>query len=313
MFFIHWCMKNISSTLPIFKMTSNSLKQIKQNYPVDFAPVNQNTKEITSTTSNAIRNNVIPFISFKGSVTPNTIEEIVAKLDKEYGVNAEFDSLEMAKFTLEGIEDFVKLNNKDMFRGLVIEKYDEEASGSFYSYRANYNDKSFTLRLNNNKTLEQVEKETKEDFENCKIGAGDKKYYLYEVLGHFLNFKYNPYAFINNTKQNNFSDMARTIALKIGGYSQESIGRFNASYIATKMCGQNLPPKAKDVYEDCVGADLNFPEENIPKLDLGIIHNFNNVDEASQYLKQYGIEAKFENIVSRIKIYSAKLAILKTT
>lgn len=290
-------MKNITSAFQIYNNQISSLMKIKKNSNV-VCEKNQTTqKEMSSVTSNAIKNNTIPFISFKGVTNTNSIEEIISKLDKEYGIKADFSSFETAKLTLETIEDFVKLNDKDMFNGLVIKQSSDEEEGSFYRYHSDYKDKSFVLSLNNKKSIEQLEQETKNDFENCKIGSSDKKYYLYEVLGHFLNFKHNPYAFINNTKQNNFSDFARTIALKIGAYAQESVGRYNASYIATKMCGEMLPPDAQEVYEDCVGADLNFPKEKSTPTNLGITHNFETVEEASEYLKQYGIDAEFENTI----------------
>lgn len=290
-------MKNIALTLPIYKSTNNSLKQINKNYGFSCANVGHNSNEISSSTSFAIRNNAIPFISFKGDSKENTIEEIISKLDNEYGIKSNFDNFETAKLTLEVVEDFVKLNDKNMFKGLIIEKADKDENSSLYHYSADYNNKSFILKLNNNKKIETIEQETKQDYENCKIGSPNKKYYLYEVLGHFLNFKYNPYAFINNTKQEPCSDFAVPIALKIGAYAKESIGRFNASYIAMKMCGENLPAKGKDLYEESVGAELNFPEEKSTPINLGITHNFKTVEEASEYLKQYGIEAQFENTI----------------
>lgn len=297
MFFILLGMKNVTLTFPIYKSTGNSLKQIRKSYHLVCDNSKQNSEEITSSSSLAIRNNSIPFISFKGVTKPNTIEEIVSTLDKEYGIKADFSSLETAKLTLETVEDFVKLNDKDIFKGLVINQSSDTEEGSFYRYHSDYNDKSFVLSLNNNKSIEKLQQETINDFENCKIGSPNKKYYLYEVLGHFLNFKYNPYSFTVNGNCNNFSDLASTIALKIGANAHDSISRYNASYIATKMCGESLPPKAKEIYEDSVGADINFPEEKTQKLDFGIIHNFGTVEEASEYLKQYGIDADFENII----------------
>lgn len=291
-------MKNISFITPIYKTTSNSLNQNQKNCKFKEETNKPLLKEISSSTSNAIKNNIVPFISFKGANNLDSIEKIVSHLDKEYGIKADFSSFETAHFTLECIEDFVKLNDKNMFKGLVIENSEEESTKSFYKYSADYNNKTFIIKINNKKSIKDLEEETNDDYENCKIGAKDKKYYLYEVLGHFLNFKYNPYAFINNTKKDNFSNSAKTIAIKIGSYAKESLGRYNASYIATKMCGENLPPRAQNVYEDLVGADLNFPKEKTLPSDIGITHNFEDIEEASEYLKKYGVEAKFENTIA---------------
>ena len=161
--------------------------------------------QFSSVTSNAIKNNAISSINFRGK--NDEIQDIVTKLKNEYGIDATFTNLYTAQTLLECVEDFVELNNKDIFQGLKIDTFAENKD-FMWSTSANYDNKNFTLRLNNFKSEDEVREFAQSEYDKCLIPSNDEKYYFYEGLAGFLNFNYNMSAYYNNinSKTNQFSD-----------------------------------------------------------------------------------------------------------
>ena len=273
--------------IPQFKTSFKSSNE-KQNNKEN----SSNIIEFSKNSSNAIKNNALSLINFKGGEELK-ISDIVEKLKKEYKIDANFETLDTASLTLEAIEDFVKLNNKDMFEGLKI--IPSERNCWTWDTGANTGKKEFVLRLDN-KTKEEFKEYTKLNYDACYFGSNNPKYELYRHLGEFLNFNYNPYAYTSFSKNVKFSQILDDIAGKIGLCASENLAAFNSNYIASRMCGVDVPTAAKKCYKDLMGADLNFPPAKLTRNSFKNIHNFNSVDEASEYLKQYGVTAEFHNL-----------------
>ncbi len=253
--------------------------------------------QFSSAASNAIRNNAIASINFKGK--EEGIEDIVAKLKNEYGIDAKFNNLYTAKTTLECVEDFVKLNNRDIFKGLKIDTFEEDKK-YLWATSSNYTTKEFKIRLNNFKNKEEVAEMVQNDYDNCLIPTKNEKYQFYEALANFIEFNYNPYAYTNNFRNGTeiFSDNFLECARKISDGATISFERFNTAYIAAKMCGLEIPTDAKKFFIENCGTDINLPKPKIVKSQFDKNADFATVSEAEEHLKQYGIEAEFENLTS---------------
>lgn len=260
--------------------------------------------QFSSATSNAIKNNAISSINFKGK--NDEIQDIITKLKNEYGIEATFTNLYTAQTLLECVEDFVKLNNKDIFQGLKIDTFAENKN-YMWSTSANYDNKKFTLRLNNFKSEQEVKELAKSEYDKCLIPANDEKYYFYEGLAGFLNFNYNVSAYFNNlnSKTNQFSDAILKCARKISNGATISFERFNDAYIASRMCGVEIPISAKKFFLERCGSDVNLPPTKIIKSQFSEKSNFTSVEEATEHLKQYGIDAEFVNLLGANLMVSA--------
>ena len=101
---------------------------------------------------------------------------------------------------------------------------------------------------------------------------------------------------MRNCNQKSFSESFLKVARKIGDNSTDNFSRFNGMYIAARMCGVEVPPNSRKFYIENVGAELNFPPAKITKNPFEKRHDFSSVEEASEYLKQYGIEAEFSKL-----------------
>lgn len=213
--------------------------------------------EFSKNVSNAIKNNALSLINFKGNDVQK-IDTITAKLKKEYGIEAEFKSLAIAKMTLESIEDFVKLNNKNMFEGLVIKPCEEDVDW-IWDVKSDYSNKEFILRLNNNVSEEEIIQRAQKEYDNCNESSNNPKHDFYVALAEFLSFKYNPYAYVINTKNNNYSPAFLKTARKISDTSTYNFARFNSNYIAAKMCGLSFPELVDKHYNRNTSLNLKFP------------------------------------------------------
>lgn len=272
---------------------NSSNSSVKKQY---FDKGNIDYVQFSKTASDAIKNNTVSLINFGRNFQTKKIEEIVSLLKEEYKIDAQFSNLEIAKLTLEAVEDFVKLNDKNIFEGLIIKDCELDDGGPWET-RGNYNDMFFAIKLNNTESVDNLRSTAQDEYDDCLISSNNPKYYLYECLGEFLCFKHNPYAYTLNSKKNNFSDSTLQIARKLGERATLNFERFNSSYIASKMSKVEIPKKADDFYEEFSGADINFAQAEIKSEARGIEHSFNNTDEAIEYLKEkYNIEAEFENL-----------------
>ena len=133
---------NISGIYPngyALKNTKNNLQNNKVEY--------SNANFLNKNASDAIKNNAVAMINFRGN-NSKEIDKIVQKL-KEYGIDAEFTNLPTAQLTLDAVEDFIKLNDKDIFKGLKIIPYKEDIDWIWGS-SFNCDTHEYVIKLNNN-------------------------------------------------------------------------------------------------------------------------------------------------------------------
>ena len=81
----------------------------------------------------------------------------------------------------------------------------------------------------------------------------------------FLDFNYNSYSYTNNCNKptNAFSDSFLSCARKIADCATYNFERFNAAYIASRMCGYNFPKLVDEEFKLNTNLSLNFPNRAI--------------------------------------------------
>lgn len=261
--------------------------------------------EFSKISSSIAKNNALFLINFKGKNKNLSLEDIISKLKKEYKINAQFSNPDTAKLFLEAVEDFVKLNSKDMFEGLVIKDYKNSFfEDTMWEIQNTPFRNSFVIGFNNSYSKEEIKDMASKEYNSCTIGADNPKYYFYEALGEFLCHKYNPYAY------NFFSNCAPQIPLakRICNNAAKTCTRYNSSYIASRMSGKNYPKELQNNYEIYLGADINFPKKPKPKTNKASKPDskFDSIDDFRKYLKKnYNIKADFENLTVANLVTSA--------
>lgn len=227
--------------------------------------------------------------------TNNETSEIIKKLKKEYGINAEFENVEIAKITYDCIKDFCKINNSNIFEGLVIKSYKEE-NDTIKKINFNKENKTFELHLNNALTLENIKKISSKKYDNCDIVSNNPKCEFYEGLGEFLYFKENPRSY--SREFNRMLLVLHEQLLEQFDYnSKNSSKKIVGSFIASKMCKETSNPGLKSLYKLLDGPSVNLPETKQIKPLSDKKFNFNTIKEAVEYLKKYGIKADFDNLI----------------
>lgn len=226
----------------------------------------------------------------------NSAVAINKNLKTLYNIDSNIINPDLAKQTLSAVEDFVNVNKKNkMFSGLKIESKFWDNAGIFSNYKYDTDKKSFSIIFNENFDWKNLAKITQTLYDQARISSNNPAYLIYRDLGNFLNFKYNPHAFdINTTRK--FIEKSELRALKVS--NNADIEKFNANYIAGRMCGEAYPKKLYTLFEENLGnTDLRFPKAMVKNFKQGSIHKFKSIEDAKKYLSQhYAIMADFMNL-----------------
>ena len=258
--------------------------------PKKYAIPFSNNTEISSNFDYAIKSAVIPSINFKSTTNTKSANDINKILTTEYGIKSTLTNPDVAKLFLASVEDFVKLNNKNMFEGLILSDLTDD--NNIYKYKHSINTNSFEISFQKNLNENDIIKKTQNSYEKNFIATNDKKYLFYKSLGSFLCFKENPFSYNYKTQRRAIGGDKLIASRKLGIHATENYSEYNANYIAAKMCKLPTTQKMDDIYEDLIGADINFPKPNNTEIK-GTEFSFQSVQEAQDYLKQYNIKAKF--------------------
>jgi len=258
--------------------------------------VNNSDGEITKEESAAARSLALSKIQKSGKLDA---KENAAQYLKTLGIDAEFDNDFQANLTKKAVDDFIKINkDPKMFEGLKISSNDYGDSVTNFGWYADCDREIFELKLNSGFDWSDIKAKMQHAYDNCKTPSAKPEYAIYEGLGHFLNFKYNPYAYTANANRDDcLNEKAMSCALKISK-NADSFNKYNSAYIAARMSGIEYPAFFEQIFLEYVGnSGLKFPENTPTKKVAGAEHNFTTMDEVSEYLEtKFGIDAEFVNI-----------------
>ena len=258
--------------------------------------VNNSDGEITKEESAAARSLALSGIQKSGKLDA---KENAAQYLKTLGIDAEFDNDFQANLTKKAVDDFIKINkDPKMFEGLKISSNDYGDSVTNFGWYADCDKGIFELKLNSGFDWSDIKAKMQHAYDNCKTPSAKPEYAIYEGLGHFLNFKYNPYAYTANANRDDcLNEKAMSCALKISK-NADSVNKYNSAYIAARMSRIEYPAFFEQIFLENVGnSELKFPESTPTKKVAGAEHNFTTMDEASEYLEtKFGIDAEFVNI-----------------
>ena len=250
--------------------------------------------EFSSEANFGIKSAVLPKINFTGINNKKTIEQINKTLLEEYGIDSKLTNLDAANLFLESVEDFVKINTKNMFKGL---KLSDLTGDNIYSAEYDTDKDYFEIFFQNNFNKADIEDLAKIRYERGYTASDNKKYMFYDLLGRFLCFKENPYAY-NFKCQYRAAFGDRLIAArKLGILATLSYSLYNSNYIAAKMCRVPTTERMDSIYEDLIGADIDFPQPKNTEIK-GEEFSFKSVEDAQNYLKQYNIKSNFHDLKS---------------
>ena len=220
------------------------------------------------------------------------------KLQNVYGIKSDIKDERILKNILPAIEDFCKINNdKELFKGLNIGEYYDEDNKNIFECNSNWQTEDFEINFNKNFDWDNIAKFTKNEYDSANCGSNNEKYYIYQALGYYLNFKHSPYDYsLNSITKINEDKEKFSLYSKMS--NSKNLSGFNAAFIATKMCKEPTPKILEDIYVENGGnTDLIFPASK-PAVPTKIrSFNFETTKEASKYLyEQYGIRALFHNL-----------------
>ncbi len=253
---------------------------------------NSQVKEISSAASNAVKNSIFPSISTNGVKQFQSVDEINTILGKEYGINSTLTNFDAAKLFLESVEDFVNMNEKDMFKGLKLSD-GKGTNANFYDIIANPYEQGFEIEFSDKPKKKSLVRKANLDFINGNTSSDNPKYMFYMLLGRYLYFK-------QNSEKDMYSSVKDFVPphvfLRIGSNAGEDCSSYIANYIATKMCNVSTTKIMDDVYEMLEGPVLNLPKNSELKSIKGIQHSFKSTKEAHDYLKKYKIQAVFPTV-----------------
>lgn len=247
---------------------------------------------ISSVASNAIRSLVLPSVNFGEAIPPQTAKEINSVLKKEYGIKSTLTNPVVAKYFLNAVEDFVKLNEKDMFKGLKLSEGKPVAT-TYYDIVANPYKNEFEIEFTQNPKEKHLRHKAHIDFVRGRTASDNPKYMFYMLLGRYLYFKQNSEKYMYNSTNNLISP---NIFLRIGSNAGEDYSSYIANYIATRMCNVPTTKIMNNTYEVLEGPIVNLPQQNNLKAIKGIQHSFSSTKEAHDYLKKYKINAIFPTV-----------------
>ena len=223
----------------------------------------------------------------------NPIRAINTLLRNNYGIKSEINNPEIGQRAVSTIEDFVKTNkNNKIFKGLTLRQgvVDEGIA----TVSANPKTNEFVLTLNENFAWKELEKITKQMYNEGQIPSDNPACLLYKEFGKFLNFQYNPYAY-TYTMDRTFTGDSALKVLRLS--NSTNVSDFNAYYIAGRMSGKNYPKILRTFFEENGGnLNLKFPKAENPKIVQGSVHHFKSTQDSAEYLlEKYGITAEFVN------------------
>lgn len=245
-------------------------------------PVKINTCGLTYTP------NVVDSVCFT-----NPIAAINTLLKSNYGIKSEIINPDIGQKVLSTVEDFVKINkNNKLFKDLTIKQgvFNEGIA----TISANSKTNEFVLTFNNNFDWKNIKNITKQMYNEGKIPSDNPACLLYKEFGEFLNFQYNPYAYIY-TMDRTFTGDSVLNALRIS--NSTNVSDFNAHYIAGRMSRKNYPKILRTYFEENGGnLNLRFPKSENFKIVQGSVHHFKSAQDSAKYLSEkYGITAEFIN------------------
>ena len=176
----------------------------------------------------------------------NPIRAINTLLRNNYGIKSEINNPEIGQRAVSTIEDFVKTNkNNKIFKGLTLRQgvVDEGIA----TVSANPKTNEFVLTLNENFAWKELEKITKQMYNEGQIPSDNPACLLYKEFGKFLNFQYNPYAY-TYTMDRTFTGDSALKVLRLS--NSTNVSDFNAYYIAGRMSGKNYPKILRTFFEE---------------------------------------------------------------
>lgn len=227
----------------------------------------------------------------KVSFNKNPCEIINERLKEKYSIDSNINNPTLLGYIFQAVEDFCSLNhNNKMFDRLELRYGVVDDKDVLFVPVEDYDTGQYTIVFNKAVDWKNIKKITENLYENAIIPSNNPKFPIYEALGDFINFKYNPYAHQLNSEaeygNENYFDIYKIC-------ESLNIRRFNACYIASKMSGVNTPKFLREIYfENSTNTDLIFPKTQF-EFKKGKIFHFNTIKEAEDYLKQYGVSAEF--------------------
>ncbi len=251
--------------------------------------------EISSNTSNSIKNNVLYSINFSGIKQNKPVIDANKILKTEYGIESNL-SENTAKIFLEAVEDFTGLNNKNMFNGLKLISIDK-TNDTIYDVNYSVEDNTFEISFNNGYNKKELKNISEERYNLGYTASDNYKYIPYSLLGRFLCFKHNPYAYDIKTKYTQKDGPIVVAGRKLGIFALDSFSSYNSHYIAAKMSEVPTTKQMDEIYETLIGADLNFPQTETGELK-GVEHSFKSIKEVQDYLAKYNIKSDFHDLMT---------------
>ena len=219
------------------------------------------------------------------------IDEILnEKLLNDFGITSDIKDKNLLAKILQAVQEFSKLNNsRKLFNGLNITQ--KEMNGFF---ELDFGDAKNTIFFNKDFNFQTLSDEMEKLYQEGNLTTNNPLYRFYEAFGDYLNFEYNPYAW-QVVQGRYYSDNSAKVASMLHNEGT-NVGLFNKHYIASRMSGVELPKDMTIFFEENLGnQDLIYPP-SYKHFIQGSVFNFKSIEEARQYLTQYGIDADFPTL-----------------
>ncbi len=211
-----------------------------------------------------------------------TLKEASDFFKKEYGINANFPSLNIAYLTKETIDDFSLINYKNkgkkLFEGLTIDykKFDNKTdlaifdinfeSDSFDEFEQNFSNTAFDIDFLDKNDFIKLKNatlffNTNADWEDYEINealnykshsTNSAKHAMLHELGHYLHIKTHPLLNILS-KDAIPKEKEILMLLNVSKRSCHSYCEFVAEYIAGKMSGIQYSKEIDKLFEQYFG------------------------------------------------------------
>jgi len=231
--------------------------------------------------------------SFKS--TRSIAQILNTKLKETHGINSSVQDVNLLGKIYSAVQEFCALNgNEKLFNGLEI-KTGKTPSFVSSERTADEIQNKFCITFNQNISGKQYASIAQGDYDFASAASCDPLYQIYLALGDYLNFAGNPKLYKANYNSAFTDELGQYCAYSLS--DRNNCGEFNAHYIASKMCGINLPEPLDCAFMQTGGnGGLKFKESVKPNFIYGKSPKFSSKEEASLYLKKYGVEADFMDL-----------------
>ena len=225
------------------------------------------------------------------STSSNVAQIINSKLKNIYGINSSIQDKTLLGKVYAVVQEFCELNSDDkLFHNLTLRTCNLLLKKFSQVTKIQNN---YTLSFNKNTDWKNIEQITKDLFNKGFVGSKNPKYLIYQGFGDFLNFSNNPKARYESANLF-YEGSSSTLPFRI--CNSTNLEAFNSHATAALMSKEFLPADIEKYLRENMGnLSLKFPE--VPERFLtGSEITFSSTNEASRYLREFGIDAEFLNI-----------------